>query len=186
MSGDGVHLWSISSLYWEVFRGSVWNATLAIDANETRNKIEAFFNRMKEEVTLLLHSEAEDIENNMLPEEKHDLHISLVSNGFDPSQISEVIREGNFLGYLSNRMLVKLFVQYPDKFFDGKFWSDSFEHMDSAIFGQSTVSEIRNHIKGKYRNFLEDILGYYENRSPDEGYTKRVNQTLELLYRKLI
>lgn len=185
MSGDGMHLWSISSLYWEIIRSSHWSTNLAIDANETRNRIETFFNRMKEELPHLLASEAEDIENNMLPEEKHDLHLSLVSNGFDPSQIADVIRQGKFLGYLTNRMIVKLFVQYPENFFDGGFWSDTYSSIDSS-FGQSTVLEIRNHIKGKYRNFLEDILGYYENRNPDEGYTKRVNQTLELLSKKLV
>ncbi|MGO4541288.1 ATP-binding protein [Paenibacillus sp. 2TAB19] len=186
MSGDSMHLWSISSLYWEIIRAAHWGAGLAIDANETRNRIEAFFKRIKEELPYLLESESEDIQNNMLPEEKHELALTLVSNGFDPSQITKVIEEGKFLGYLSNRLIVKLIVQYAEKFFDGKFWTDSYLNIDLNVFAQSTVTEIRNHIKNKYRNFLEDILGYYENRNPDEGYTKRVNQTLELLSKKLI
>lgn len=185
MSGDAAHIWSVSSLYWEIIRGSHWNINLSIDANETRNRIEMFFNRMKEEIPYLLASEAEDIANDLLHEEKHELHLTLVSNGFDPSQIADVIRDGRFLGYLTNRRLVKLFVQYPEKFFDGGFWSDTYSSIDDS-FDITTVSEIKNHIKGKYRNFLEDILGYYENRNPDEGYTKRVNQTIQLLSKKLV
>lgn len=183
ISGDSQHLWSLSSLCWEILR-SQWGDKLMVDPAETRNIIENFFRQVKDELPILLADVVEDIDNNMLQEEKHELALTLVNNGFDPGNITSVIKDGTFLRYLPNRLVVKVFGQFPEKFFDGKFWVDSFDSIDS-VFPESTKSEIRSHIKNKYRNFLEDILGYLQFQKPDQGYTKRVNQTLELLYNKL-
>lgn len=185
MTGENRHLWSLSSLYWEIIR-SQWSDELAIDPDETHRRIELFLTRIKESLPDLLNNESEDIMNNMSQEEKRELALSLVSNGFDPGHISEAFQEGQFLGYLPTRMIVRVFSDYPERFLDSKFWSDSYSNIDATHFNESTVMELRNLVKARYRNLLEDIISYLETRSPDEGYTKRVNQTLDLLLKKLV
>lgn len=184
MSGDIQQLFSISSLYAAIIK-TYWDEEIALDSSETRRRVETFFLKIKEELPYLLSDDIEDVRNNLSQEEKNILAVTMVNNGVDPGDISEMLENGEFLTFLQNNIVAKLIIEYPERVFDGNLWSDSYKNIDSSM-NVTNIFEIRELIINRYRNLLEDLQSYLTSKNVDEDYTKRVNQTLELVQKNMV
>lgn len=182
IAGDRAHLWSLPALSWQIAR-QYWKERLSVDPERTRKRAEMLLERLRESLPHLLADKANEIYESMPPDEQGQLLHAVVQNGYDARELAALVKNGRYLAFLDNRSVANLVERYPNNFFDGKFWSDAFDDLpavDSASAGQ-----VRALILSRYRNFLEDVLGFLEFRHKDSGYTVRADQTLRLLSRRI-
>jgi len=182
MVGERAHLWSMPALSWQISR-QYWKDRLSVDPERTRKRAETFFESLRDTLPQLLSDKAADIYASMLPDQQGKLLHAIVQNGYDARELGGLVESGKFLGFLDNRAMVNLVEQYPAQFFDGNFWSDAFTDLPAVTPG--SAAEVRSLILSRYRNFLEDILGFLEFKHKDPGYTVRADQTLRLLTRRI-
>jgi len=183
MSGENVHLLSIPALCWQISR-QYWKDRLSVDPDRTRKRAETFFERLRESLPHLLTENSAEIYEAMPPDQQGLLLQAIIQNGYDARELSKLVEGGTFLGFLDNRSVAELVEKYPSQFFDGKFWSDAFEQL--PISDVTSIAQVRTLILSRYRNFLEDILGFLEFKHKDPGYTVRADQTLHLLTRRMV
>jgi len=183
MSGERAHLWSIPVLCWQVSR-QYWKDRLSVDPERTRKRAEMFLEKLRESLPQLLSDKSAEIYQAMPPDQQGQLLQTIVQNGYDARELSTFVKNGRFLSFLDNRSVADLVEQYPMHFFDGKFWSDAFEQL--PISDTSSAAQVRGVILSRYRNFLEDVLGFLEFKHKDPGYTVRADQTLHLLTRRMV
>jgi hypothetical protein len=183
ISGDRAHLWSLPALSWQIAR-QYWEERLSVDPDRTRKRAEAFFEQLRESIPNLLGGKALEIYDSMPPDQQGQLLHAIVQNGYDAREMSPMVNSGRYLCFLDNRAIANMVARYPECFFDGKFWSDAY--VDLPAVDPASAKQIRQLILSRYRNFLEDILGFLEFRHKDSGYTVRADQTLRLLNRRIV
>lgn len=185
MTGDNAHLWSLPSLCWQISK-THWQESLSVDTDQTRTRAEDFFNRMRESLSRILHEERSEIYSEMTPARQSLLALTLVQNGYDLAQLQEFIETGRYFEFIDNRSITDFVKKYPSRFFDGSFWSNSYDK-NMPSMEPDDLAQIQNLILGRYVNYLEDILGFLESQQNqrDVDVTVRANQTLQLLTRQL-
>ena len=183
IAGERAHFWSLPALCWQISR-QYWKERLSVDPERTRKRAETFFEQLKESLSHLLADKANEIYESMPPEQQGLLLQTIVQNGHDARVLPDLVRSGRYLAYLDNRSAANLVGRYPGNFFDGRFWSDAFN--DLPAVDATSAAQIRALILSRYRNFLEDILGFLEFRHKDSGYTVRADQSLRLLTRRIV
>jgi hypothetical protein len=179
MSGEIAHLWSLPTMCWQIAR-AYWQARLSIDPEQTRDRVEEFFNHLRETMTDLLHDRGEEIYASMPPPQQGQLIQRLVQNGFDARELLELVKSCRFLEFIDNRFTADLIAKYPERFFDGNLWTEAYEDIP-LIEDPEQVDQIRVFSLNRYRNFLEDLLNFLEFKQKDSGYTVRAEGSLKLL-----
>ncbi|MDO8717135.1 MAG: ATP-binding protein [Dehalococcoidales bacterium] len=183
MTGEQAHLWALPSLCWQISR-KYWKERLSIDPDNTRKRAEEFFDRLREKLPDLVKEKSKEVFDSMTPAQQGELVHSIVQNGHDARELSNLVQNGAFLSFLDNRSVAMMIEQFPSSFFDGKLWDDAYD--DLPIDDSKSVLQIRTLILSRYRNFLEDILSFLETKQKDIAYTVRADQTLHLLTRRLV
>jgi hypothetical protein len=183
IAGDRAHLWSLPALCWQISR-HYWKERLSVDPERTRKRAEAFLELLRESLPHLLADKADVIYESMPPDQQGQLLHAVVQNGYDARELPTLVSSGRYLAFLDNRSVANLVERYPGNFFDNKFWSDAFNELPAV--DPTSASQVRALILSRYRNFLEDILGFLEFRHKDSGYTVRADQTLRLLTRRIV
>jgi hypothetical protein len=183
IAGDRGHLWSLPALCWQIAR-HYWKERLSVDPERTRKRAEAFLEQLRESLPHLLADKADAIYESMPPDQQGQLLHAIVQNGYDAREMPGLVSTGRYLAFLDNRSVANLVERYAGNFFDGKFWADAFNELPAV--DSASAAQVRALILSRYRNFLEDILGFLEFRHKDSGYTVRADQTLRLLQRRIV
>ncbi|WP_224961196.1 double zinc ribbon domain-containing protein [Geomonas subterranea] len=170
---------SLSTLKWAILDG-YWSNTLCDSTDQLVADIAAFIARIKNELPTLLGAVKEDVFSELNDGEKKDLAINIMDNGMDIS----ILNSAEYLKFVSDPVLLKLFDRYTDAFFDQKLWSDSFSV--AAGLPDAAAGEIKCRIRSTYHNYLDDILVYLKNKSADPIVSTRTRKSLQLLQNKLI
>jgi Histidine kinase-, DNA gyrase B-, and HSP90-like ATPase len=182
LTGDKAHLWSLSALGWRV-TASFWRDRLSIDPERTRKRAEEFFDRLRDVLPDLMEGVSSEFYKSLPPLDQGALVRTIIQNGFDASQLPHLIDSGKYLGFLSHTLTGLVVERYPERFFDGNFWSDSFRKL--PVDDPATVTQIQGVVLARYRNLLDDVVGFLETRQSDTGFVVRVERTLHLLFRNI-
>jgi len=174
-------LWLLSSLYYTV-HNSVWRDRIELDQQETVAQINNFLQDIFSELPDLLEDKAEEIYENLDEREQSMVKVELFNNNLDIKNTENYIEDGAYLKYIPESLLSKLIGKYPEHFFDGNFWSDSYERL--PISDHKMLEETKKAIVQKYTICLFDLLSYKNNRNPDADLTQKVNQTLKIITKK--
>ncbi len=170
-------LWSHSNLYYLIHSG-FWGKRVELDSEEVSKEVKEFFKQISDVMPQLFGETAPSIYENMEAFEKSRVIEYLHKNNL-LHRHEELIKNGEFLNYLPEDMVVRLFTSYPGKFFDGKFWKEPYEKLD--VPDPLTLQKIREETAGKYQRCLEDMIAFSGYRNPDINYIKKINQTLRMV-----
>jgi hypothetical protein len=182
MAGDKAHLWSLSTLSWRIL-SSYWRDRLSINPDRARKRAEQFFEILRENLPELMDGVAEEFYRSLPAADQGALVRTIVQNGVDAGQLPELIKSGKYLRYLEYRLAASVVEKFPEKFFDGSFWTDSY--LKLPVEDPATINQIQAVVLARYRNLLDDVVGFLETRQSDPGYLVRVERTLYLLYRNI-
>ena len=177
ISDSNRHLWSLSNLYY-LIHSEFWGKRVELDSEEVSKEVKEYFDQMSDALPELFGETAPSIYENMDEIEQSRVIEYLQKNNLLPRR-EELIRNGEFLKYLPEDMVVSLFKNYPGKFFDGKFWNEPYEKLD--VPDPQTLERIKEETAGKYQRCLEDMIAFSGYRKPDINYIRKINQTLRLV-----
>lgn len=182
MSGDKAHLWSLPALSWRI-SSSYWRDRLSVNPDRTRKRAEEFFETLRENLPELMTGAAEEFYRSLTAPDQGSLVRTIVQNGVDASQLPDLIKSGKYLMFLEHRLIASVVERFPERFFDGAFWTDSYQKL--PVEDEATANQIRGVVLARYRNLLDDVVGFLDTRQSDPGYVVRVERTLHLLFRNL-
>jgi len=182
LGGEKGYLWSLTALGWRVTSG-FWQDRLSIDPERTRKRAEEFFDRLVEVLPELMDGVSSEFYKSLPPADQGGLVRTIIQNGFDASQLPAMITSGKYLSFLGPNLVGLIVERYPERFFDGRFWTDSYQKI--PIEDPATVSQIQAVVLARYRNLLDDVVGFLDTRQSDSGYVVRVERTLHLLFRNI-
>ena len=129
------------------------------------------------------YSAADDFYRSLPAPDQGSLVRTIVQNGVDASQLPELIKSGKYLTFLEHRLVALVVEKFPERFFDGCFWTDSYQKL--PVEDPATVGQIQAVVLARYRNLLDDVVGFLDTRQSDPGYVVRVERTLHLLFRNM-
>jgi len=182
MGGERAHLWSLPALSWRI-SSIYWRDRLSVNPDRTRKRAEEFFEKIRENLPELMTGAAEEFYRLLTAPDQGSLVRTMVQNGIDASQLPDLIKCGKYLMFLDDRLVASVVEKFPERFFDGAFWMDSYNKL--PVDDPVTVNQIRGVVLARYRNLLDDVVGFLDSRQSDPGYVVRVERTLHLLFRNL-
>lgn len=182
MTGDKAHLWSLPALSWRI-SANYWRDRLSVNPDRTRKRAEEFFETLRDCLPELMNEVAEEFYKSLPPTDQGSLVRTIVQNGVDASQLPDLIRSGKYLTFLEHRLVAAVVEKFPERFFDGNFWTDSYQKL--PVDDPATITHIQTVVLARYRNLLDDVVGFLDTRQSDPGYIVRVERTLHLLFRNL-
>jgi len=155
-------------------------AELAIDASTTFRSIAAgVARRVPMEDGLALYNE-------LSPSEQEAVQrVMAAANVRNPQRL---LAEGRFLEYSPGRIILRVFENHPDLFFDGKCWDEPYASLD---FGSPAVTEeTRSAVVNRYVNLLLDAAWLADQAANipgevDRARLLRASLALELLNQNL-
>lgn len=90
--------------------------------------------------------------DDLTPLEREQIQSRMASRSVPGPQ--QVIDSGGFLEYAPTGTVLRFVQQYPEFFFDGKYWIDEFETLNYG--SQATTDEARSVLLGRYLSLLSD------------------------------
>ena len=177
---EGQH--TLSNLEWQVLR-TRWSATLEDSADRARSDARAFFRSLRERLPVLFPGQGRDLFEDLEDAEKRQVVDNMLARGEDIAALTNTIDNGRFLEFAGEETILKLFRHEPGAFFDGKFWTASWE--GGPDLPDSAVEPLRAHARSLYLNCLEDLASFLRYGASDAIAGARARASLEFLNQKL-
>jgi hypothetical protein len=155
-------------------------ADLAIDASATFKSIAAGVARR------VLMEDSIALYNELSPSEQESVQRAMAAaNVRNPQRL---LAEGRFLEYAPARIMIQIFENHPELFFDNKYWDEPYTNLD---FGSPAVTaEARRAVVSRYANLLSDAAWLADQAAAvpgdaDRARLLRASLSLELLNQNL-
>lgn len=184
LAGNPEH--NLSVLTWEILQTN-WKDELGLTpdavAKEAQALLESVLLRLKE---TMAPKDSSYYFGELTDTEKKALTNNLLSAGVDLPEISELKENGGYLAYVPHTFIMTMFDQNPDDFFGGKVWKTSLVSGGEELLGKENIEEFRSKLIGQYRNYLQDLISYTQNKYTDTITMKRVKLSVEFLHRSMV
>ena len=104
----------------------------------------------------------------------------ILKNNIPLSRISELKSNGAFIAYVPDEFILHVFDESPKLFFNGNYWNLSYgENIEG--FPMSIVEEMDMRTFRNYRNALEAVVYFVNNKSKSTIELKRIDAALNFL-----
>ena len=184
LAGSPEH--NLSILTWEILQAN-WKDELGLTpdaiAKEAQALLDNILLRLQETMT------AEDSSyyfGELTDVEKKALTNNLLNAGVDLPEISTLKENGGYLVYVPYTFIMTMFNQNPDDFFGGKVWKTSLVSGGEELLGKENIEEFRSKLIGQYKNYLQDLISYTQNKYTDTITMKRIKLSVEFLHRGMV
>ena len=173
---------SVSTIAWQIL-GKYWKTTLEMSSDNTKNEISALFNNIKERLAMTIGSEAEDYYGEMTEAQSTDMAKAIIGAGYDISKIGEMKQNGEYLRFVRDDFVIRLYELNPMLFFDGRVWDEKFETL-SAPAEIKVISQ--QQIKNNYLVCLNDIANYLKLNLSDPLFIQKTMCAVEYLKKRVV
>ncbi|WP_287683154.1 ATP-binding protein [Bacteroides sp.] len=184
LAGNPEH--NLSVLTWAILQAN-WKDELDLTpdtvAREAQDLLDTILQRLKETMAA---TDSSYYFEELTDTEKKVLTNNLINNGVDLTEIGTLKETGGYLTYVPYSFIMTVFNQNPDDFFGGKVWRTSLVSGGEELLGKENIEEFRNKLIGQYRNYLQDLISYTQNKYTDTITMKRVKLSVEFLQRSMV
>jgi hypothetical protein len=184
LAGNPEH--NLSVLTWEILRTN-WKDELGLTPDNVLKESQALLDgvlvRLKENVAV---KDSSYYFDELTDTEKKALTNNLINNGVELTEIVTLKDNGGYLLYVPYTFIMTMFNQNPDDFFGGKVWKTSLVSGGEEFLGKDNIEEFRNKLIGQYKNYLQDLVSYTQNKYTDTITMKRVKLSVEFLQRSMV
>lgn len=132
---------------------------------------------------MTISGDAEECYNEMTDAQRSFMATEIINAGVDISKVGEMIKNGNFLMYVGNDVILRLFELNPGMFFDGNVWDEKYETV-SAPPEMKAIS--KEQLVTRYKLCLEDVLTFLSMNISDSLFVKKTMCSIEYLEKKVI
>lgn len=104
----------------------------------------------------------------------------ILKNKIPLSEISELKAKGLFVRYVPDEFLLHLFEESPILFFNGNYWNTQYDVKIEGI-SSMVLGDMYQRTLSKYKNALETVISFMENKSKSIIDLKFVDSALSIL-----
>lgn len=173
---------SISTIAWQII-GKYWSASLEENSDNTKSRIGALLKMIKERLAMTIGHEAEEYFDELSDDQAKVMATNIINAGEDISNINSMKLSGNFLRYVGNDYIAKLFELNPNLFFDGKVWDEKYQDINAPA-EIIAISQLQT--RTKYKLCLEDILTFLRLNTAEPLFVRKTMCSVEFLEKKVI
>lgn len=171
---------NLSCLTWAVLQAN-WKDTIEIRFETILQDVEELLRDLMARVKDNLGNDASIYFDDLSDDQKRKLTNSLIQHGVDLSTISTLKDSGKYLDYVPYSFIMTIFDEEPDMFFGGKVWTISLANGGEDLLGHDIVAQAREKIISQYRNYLQDVVSFAENKYNDRLTLQRVRLSVQFL-----
>ena len=172
----------ISTIVWQIV-GKYWKDSMEENADGAKSEIAALFGIIKSRLSMTIGSEAEEYYNELTDSQRSTMATRIINAGIDISRVGEMIKNGNYLLYVGDDVILRLFDMDPALFFDGKVWSEKFETVQAPP-EMKTISQTQ--MKSRYKLCLEDVYTFMTMDISDPLFVKKTMCSIEYLEKRVV
>ena len=178
---EGIH--SLAFLTWQVLNKR-WRSALEESPELLRKDISSFFMSIREKAPSILQDKIEDIYGDLGEANIKVLVDNMLSQGVNIESLKELKNSGEFLRFVDESVLINSFKHYPEKFFDGNFWSNAWNKIGDV--SESIRQNLQSRTKSLYLNCLEDVNTFLKNKLSDPITIQRARASLLILQKEVM
>lgn len=176
---------NLSNLTWEIMQ-AIWKDSIEINFDNIYRDAEALLNDIRQRLQDNLGADAAVYFDDLSVSQKQQMTNLLIQNGIDLSTIGNLKNSGRYLSYIPFSFILNLFQEDVDIFFHGKVWATSLANGGEELLGKEIVSNAREKIVQQYKNYLEDLIIFYDNKYSDTLTLQHAKLAIEFLRKDLI
>lgn len=171
---------SIANISWQIIR-TYWMDMVAMNEDSIYKKCQNLLKSIKDQVSNVIDgSLSERFFNEMSEEQQKVFANEILKNKIQLSAIGELKENGKFIQYIPDEFLLHIFEESPELFFNGNYWNIQYavriEGMSSSV-----LEETYNKTLSKYRNALDSVVSFANNRSKNIIDLRFVDAALNIL-----
>ena len=118
--------------------------------------------------------------------QKKVLTENLIRKGVNLADISTMRMDGSYIDYVPFSFIQNVFRENPDIFFGGGIWETSLASGGEELLGLENVASARDKIISQYRNYLDDVITFAENKYSDPLTLQRVELSISFLQKGMV
>lgn len=160
-----------------------WGEQLSDGAEKVRADATSLLSAIRDRLPDLLGAAAPELFDDLTEDQQRSLVNNVLNAGEDISRLAQLKESGDYLRYISDDTVVSVVRSMPEKFFDGKFWSDSYATIEGLP--DEIIEDARRLTKGSYLNCLEDLVAFLGRQQPEAVLVRRTRASVDLLTTKL-
>jgi len=162
-----------------------WGARVEDSPESVKGEAVAFFDALRERMPELLADVAEDIATELEEGERGEWVDRALARGLELDAIAELQTSGRYLAHIGESTCVRVFASYPERFFDGGFWSKAYS-LEGSGLPMKNVEHAQRTIVGQYSNCLTDAALYLSYIEPHPILTSRARSAIRYLTMGLV
>lgn len=152
------------------------------DSNLSK-QIRSFFEDIGEALNAANPSLIQAVATEMDEQTEQQVVAAVRASGRSLSDYSLMIADGSLVAFLPPSFLVRVFRENPEKFFDGKVFSEQLNTL--TALSDATTAALRREAVQIYSSCLEDIANYLTLKRNSKALESRARNSLEFLTRSL-
>ena len=171
---------SVSNIAWQIIR-TYWIDSVEINEDSISRKCKNILFSIKEQISSIINeSLSERFFNEMSDEQQKVFANEILKNKIPLAKISELTKNGAFVKYVPDDFLLYILEESPSLFFNGNYWNASYGVQVAGI-SSSILNEMDRRILLKYKNALDTIISFTENKNNNITDLKFVDAALNVL-----
>lgn len=176
---------NLSNLTWSIIKKD-WINTLELNPDMVFGKAIDTLDTIKERISASLGSDASFYFDDLTVEQKKAMTDLLIKKGVDLTQIGNMKESGEYIIYTPYDFLLSLYTSCTESFFNGGVWNVGLPNGNNGLLDKDTIEHVNNKIKQQYRNSLEDVVNFVQERYDDKIIMRRVQLSVEFLQKRLV
>lgn len=170
---------SQADLEWRVLLER-WGARIEDSPESVKAEALGFFDALRESMPALLADVAEDIATELAESERGEWIDRALARGLELNAVAELQSSGKYLGHVAESTCAGIFSAYPERFFDGGFWSKAYS-LEGSGLPMKNIEHAQHIIVGQYSNCLADAALYLTYIEPHPILTSRARSAIRFL-----
>lgn len=172
----------VSNITWQII-GKYWRDAIEENADNAKAEIRSLFRTIKTRLAMTIGPESEECYKELTDSQRASMATEIINAGIDISKVGEMIKNGNYLLYVGNDVIFRLFELNPSLFFDGTVWEEKYQTV-SAPPEMKAISQ--EQIVTRYKLCLEDVLTFLNMNISDSLFVKKTMCSIEYLEKKVV
>jgi hypothetical protein len=154
--------------------------TSSVDLSE---RIRSFFVEIGEALNAANPQLVESVVSEMDEVTERQVVAAVQASGRSLAQYPSLVADGTLVSFMPPSFLVHLFRQYPEKFFDGRVFSDQYTKL--ASLSESTAASVQAESVRTFALCLEDCVHFLTLQRNSRALQQRARYSLDFLVRSM-
>ena len=152
-------------------------------ASNLRERLLAFFADVAERLSAVGEGTVESMSSEMTETVMKQVVDAVQATGRSPLELPKMIADGSLAAFFPPDFIVSTLRKYPDLFFDGHVFTDSYKSLQHLPEAAALV--VRNEVVRIYASCMDDCAQFIELRRTSKALEQRARYSLEYLERNL-